>query len=89
MKGISPAVTESAAYRQRDRAQSGVTAAVQDLASEPHPAATWSRRRYGGVVVAGMGVFFVYTGLEVSHAGGSDDYDFCRCRGSAIGTLRA
>ena len=27
-------------------------------ASEPHPAATWSRRRYSGVVIAGMSVFF-------------------------------
>jgi predicted acetyltransferase len=35
------------------------------LASDPHPAARWSRRRYGAVVVAGMSVFFVYTGLEV------------------------
>jgi len=34
-------------------------------ASDPHPAARWSRRRYGAVVVAGMSVFFVYTGLEV------------------------
>ncbi len=32
---------------------------------DPHPAARWSRRRYGAVVVAGMSVFFVYTGLEV------------------------
>jgi fucose permease len=34
-------------------------------ASDPLPAARWSRRRYGAVVVAGMSVFFVYTGLEV------------------------
>ena len=31
----------------------------------PHPSAQWSRRRYGGVLVAGMSVFFLYTGLEV------------------------
>ena len=64
-------------HRRRDRGQSGVTAAVQDLASEPHQAATWSRRRYGGVVVAGMGVFFVYTGLEV----GAGQWEASYCRG--------
>ena len=64
-------------HRQRDRAQSVVTAAAQDLASEPHPAGTWSRRRYGGVVVAGMSVFFVYTGLEV----GAGQWEASYCRG--------
>ena len=45
-------------------------------ASEPHPAALWSRRRYHGVVVAGMSVFFVYTGLEVG--AGQWEASFCR-----------
>jgi fucose permease len=63
--------------RQRDRAQSGETAMPPDTASEPHPAATWSRRRYSGVVVAGMTVFFVYTGLEV----GAGQWEASYCRG--------
>ena len=64
-------------HRQRDRAQPGETAAAQDAASEPHPAATWSRRRYSGVVVAGMSVFFLYTGLEV----GAGQWEASYCRG--------
>jgi fucose permease len=36
----------------------------------------WSRRRYGGVVIAGIGAFFVYTGLEV--AAGQWEASFCR-----------
>ncbi len=38
-------------------------------ATEPvgqHPSDRWSRRRTTSVVVAGMGIFFVYTGLEVA-----------------------
>ena len=62
--------------RQRDRAQAGVAAAAPAVASEPHPAARWSRRRYSGVVVAGMSVFFVYTGLEVG--AGQWEASFCR-----------
>ncbi len=62
--------------RQRDRAHAGVPAAAPAAASEPHPAAQWSRRRYGGVVVAGMSVFFVYTGLEVG--AGQWEASFCR-----------
>ena len=46
-------------------------------ASDPHPAAPWSRRRYSGVVVAGMSVFFVYTGLEV----GAGQWEASYCRG--------
>src|SRR5690349_268122 len=51
--------------RRLDRAQAGTTEVTPAAASDPHPAARWSRRRYGAVVVAGMSVFFVYTGLEV------------------------
>jgi fucose permease len=51
--------------RRLDRAQAGTTKMAPAPASDPHPAARWSRRRYGAVVVAGMSVFFVYTGLEV------------------------
>ena len=64
---------------RRDRAQAGtVTAApaAAAAAGEPHPAARWSRRRYSGVVVAGMSVFFVYTGLEVG--AGQWEASFCR-----------
>jgi len=64
--------------RQRDRAQSGATVHPPTAAAgEPHPAATWSRRRYSGVVVAGMSVFFVYTGLEV----GAGQWEASYCRG--------
>ena len=62
--------------RRRDRAlptPDRPTAA----ASEPHPAARWSRRRYSGVVIAGMSVFFVYTGLEV----GAGQWEASYCRG--------
>jgi len=62
-------------HRRRDRAQARVTASPE-AASEPHPAAAWSRRRYSGVVVAGMTVFFVYTGLEVG--AGQWEASFCR-----------
>jgi fucose permease len=63
-------------HRRRDRAQPGVTARHQTVTSDPHPVAQWSRRRYGGVVVAGMSVFFAYTGLEVG--AGQWEASFCR-----------
>ena len=64
--------------RRRDRAQAGLMAdRPTAAASETHPAATWSRRRYSGVVIAGMGVFFVYTGLEV----GAGQWEASYCRG--------
>jgi fucose permease len=66
--------------RRRDRA---LAAAAGDSAQAPEPAAPspqpadgWSRRRYAGVVIAGMGVFFVYTGLEVG--AGQWEASFCR-----------
>jgi fucose permease len=59
--------------RRLDRARA---VEVELVPSAPHPAAAWSRRRYGGVVVAGMGVFFVYTGLEVG--AGQWEASFCR-----------
>ena len=61
--------------RRLDRAQAGTTE-VTPAASDPHPAARWSRRRYGAVVVTGMSVFFVYTGLEVG--AGQWEASFCR-----------
>ena len=51
-------------------------AAAAGAAAGSHPAAQWSRRRYSGVVVAGMSVFFVYTGLEVG--AGQWEASFCR-----------
>jgi fucose permease len=44
--------------------------------AEPHPSARWPRRRYRGVVAAGIFVFFVYTGLEVG--AGQWEASFCR-----------
>jgi fucose permease len=64
--------------RRLDRAQAGTAevAPAPAPASDPHPAARWSRRRYGAVVVTGMSVFFVYTGLEVG--AGQWEASFCR-----------
>jgi fucose permease len=62
--------------RRLDRAQPGTAPVAPAAASEPHPATRWSRRRYAAVVVAGMSVFFVYTGLEVG--AGQWEASFCR-----------
>jgi fucose permease len=59
-------------HRRRDRPVPAEGKAV----APPHPSMQWSRRRYGGVVVAGIGAFFVYTGLEV--AAGQWEASFCR-----------
>jgi fucose permease len=65
--------------RRRDRAAAGAAAApVPATLPDSHPAARWSRRRYRGVVIAGMSVFFVYTGLEV----GAGQWMASFCRGS-------
>lgn len=61
--------------RRRDRARTDVVP-DQPAPGDPHPAAAWSQRRYRGVVVAGMSVFFVYTGLEVG--AGQWAASFCR-----------
>jgi fucose permease len=63
--------------RRRDRAHTGAAAPVPVTVTDPHPAARWSRRRYRGVVIAGMSVFFVYTGLEV----GAGQWEASYCRG--------
>ena len=63
-------------HRRRDRAQPRAAAQGEPAVGGPHPAARWSRRRYAGVVVAGMSVFFVYTGLEVG--AGQWEASFCR-----------
>jgi len=62
--------------RKRDQAQAGAVTPVPATVTDPHPAARWSRRRYGAVVIAGMSVFFVYTGLEVG--AGQWEASFCR-----------
>jgi fucose permease len=51
--------------RHRQRSGPVRAPAGQAQASLPPSVARWSRRRYRSVVVAGMAVFFVYTGLEV------------------------
>ena len=58
-------VIAAAWLRQRRSLGPPRPAPAQPATAESHPAAQWSRRRYGAVVAAGMGVFFVYTGLEV------------------------
>ena len=63
-------------HRRRDRAQPRAAPQQQAETGDPHPAARWSRRRYAAVVVAGMSVFFVYTGLEVG--AGQWEASFCR-----------
>lgn len=45
-------------------------------AARAQPPVVWSRRRYGGVVAAGLSVFFLYTGLEV--AAGQWEASFAR-----------
>jgi fucose permease len=62
--------------RRLVRAQAGTAEVAPAVTPDPHPAARWSRRRYGAVVVAGMSVFFVYTGLEVG--AGQWEASFCR-----------
>ena len=67
-------------HRQRQRrlvrAQAGTAEVAPAVTPDPHPAARWSRRRYRAVVIAGMSVFFVYTGLEVG--AGQWEASFCR-----------
>ena len=63
--------------RRRDRAAAGTAAPVPATVADSHPAARWSRRRYRAVVIAGMSVFFVYTGLEV----GAGQWEATFCRG--------
>lgn len=62
--------------RRRDRALAAVTPPADPVAPSPQPSDGWSRRRYTGVVIAGMSVFFVYTGLEVG--AGQWEASFCR-----------
>ena len=62
--------------RQRRSLGAPRPAPAQRATAESHPAAQWSRRRYGAVVAVGMGVFFVYTGLEVG--AGQWEASFCR-----------
>ena len=62
--------------RQRRRLGPPVAPDGPAAAATPDPTAGWSRRRYRVVVAAGMGVFFVYTGLEVG--AGQWEASFCR-----------
>jgi fucose permease len=69
-------VVAAAWLRQRQRL--GAPPAQTEQAAEPdtHPSGQWSRRRYRGVVAAGLAVFFLYTGLEVG--AGQWEASFCR-----------
>ena len=58
-------VIASCWLRHRQRSGPVRAAAGEAPASPPLSVAQWSRRRYGSVVATGMGVFFIYTGLEV------------------------
>ena len=62
--------------RHRRRAGPATAPAAKAQVIEPPSAAQWSRRRYGSVLVAGMSVFFLYTGLEVG--AGQWEASFCR-----------
>ena len=62
--------------RERRRDPALAPAPAPATVTDSHPAARWSRRRYRAVVVAGMSVFFVYTGLEVG--AGQWEASFCR-----------
>jgi fucose permease len=46
-------------------------------AGPPHPSEGWSRRRASAAVIAGMVIFFVYTGVEV----GAGQWEASYCRG--------
>jgi fucose permease len=62
--------------RQRRREGPPPAPVAKEQAIEPPSDARWSRRRYGSVVVVGLGVFFLYTGLEVG--AGQWEASFCR-----------
>jgi fucose permease len=62
--------------RQRRRYGPPAAPAGSAATATPEPIAGWSRRRYRAVVAVGMGVFFVYTGLEVG--AGQWEASFCR-----------
>jgi fucose permease len=62
--------------RQRRRGAPALAPSGKTQAAGPQPDAQWSRRRYGTVVAVGMGVFFLYTGLEVG--AGQWEASFCR-----------
>jgi fucose permease len=49
---------------------------TEAAAVSAQPPTTWSRRRYGGVLAAGLSVFFLYTGLEA--AAGQWEASFAR-----------
>ena len=61
-------------HRRRNGAAAAPTRQAQATARQL--ATEWSRRRYRWVVAAGLGLFFVYTGLEV--AAGQWEASFCR-----------
>ncbi len=62
--------------RRRDQLRAAQAPPPEPVAPSPQPSDGWSRRRYAGVVIAGMSVFFVYTGLEVG--AGQWEASFCR-----------
>jgi fucose permease len=62
--------------RLRRRESPAPASAREAQPAAPQPASPWSRRRYGSVVAVGMGVFFLYTGLEVG--AGQWEASFCR-----------
>jgi fucose permease len=62
--------------RQRRRYGPPAASDGPSTSAAPDPAAAWSPRRYRAVVAAGMGVFFVYSGLEVG--AGQWEASFCR-----------
>ncbi len=69
-------VTAGLWLRQRRRLGPPAPPDNQAAAPAADRAAQWSRRRYRGVVAAGLSVFFVYTGLEVG--AGQWEASFCR-----------
>ncbi len=52
-------------HREPETRNGPITPSGTELGFQ-HPSDRWSRRRNSSVVVAGMGIFFVYTGLEVA-----------------------
>ena len=71
----SPAPTSPAPTSPAPTSPASAPAAQAPVAP-PLSDPAWSRRRYGAVVVTGMSVFFLYTGLEVG--AGQWEASFCR-----------
>jgi fucose permease len=75
-------ITATLWLRQRRRDRLTPTAPIAAAPARPgpeppHPSESWSRRRSTAAVIAGMAIFFLYTGVEV----GAGQWEASYCRG--------